>query len=122
MILASTPKWEFIVKGTKEVSRMATLFPKQSCTCQSTGKCYHVLDIKINLNMATGREVQSSNQAKIMLVHRAWLKNLTETNADINKLCNDKKLHKESTFQNVLDWKHGKHRFCACIEDNMFYF
>jgi len=46
----------FIVKGTKEVPRMATLFPKQSCTCPSTGECYHVLAIKISLGMATGRE------------------------------------------------------------------
>lgn len=46
----------FIIKGSKEVHRMVTLFPKQTCTCPSTGECYHIMATKLSLGMATGKD------------------------------------------------------------------
>ena len=33
----------FNVKGLSGVTRVVTLFPKPSCSCPSTGDCYHIL-------------------------------------------------------------------------------
>ena len=36
----------FVIKGTSGVNRVVTLFPKESCSCPSTGECYHILGAK----------------------------------------------------------------------------
>ena len=46
-IVFNTKMSTFIVKGSKEVKRIVTLFPKATCSCLSTGECYHILAAKI---------------------------------------------------------------------------
>ena len=43
----------FTVKGSSGVARVVTLFPKQSCSCPSTGECYHILAVKKSIGMET---------------------------------------------------------------------
>ena len=61
----------FIVKGSKEVKRIVTLFPKQTCSCPSTGECYHKLATKINLGMVTGKEKAACNLT-ILVIKEEW--------------------------------------------------
>ena len=51
----------FIVKGSKEVKRIVTLFPKQTCSCLSAGECYHVLAAKLCLGIEVGKEPVKRN-------------------------------------------------------------
>ena len=39
----------FNVKGTSGVTRVVTIFPKESCSCPSTSGCYHILAVKLSL-------------------------------------------------------------------------
>ena len=39
----------FNVKGTSGVTRVVTIFPKESCSCPSTTGCYHILAVKLSL-------------------------------------------------------------------------
>ena len=39
----------FNVKGTSGVTRVVTIFPKESCSCPSTSSCYHILAVKLSL-------------------------------------------------------------------------
>lgn len=41
----------FNVKGTTGVTRVVTLFPRQTCSCPSTGDCYHILAVKYSLGI-----------------------------------------------------------------------
>ena len=43
----------FNVKGLSGVTRVVTLFPKASCSCPSTGDCYHILAVKLSVGMST---------------------------------------------------------------------
>ena len=51
----------FIVKGSKEVKRIVTLFPKETYSCLSTGECYHILAAKISLGITTEKEKVACN-------------------------------------------------------------
>ena len=55
-IVFNTKMGAFIVKGSKEVKRTVTLFPKQTCSCLSTGECYHILAAKMILGIATEKK------------------------------------------------------------------
>ena len=55
-IVFNTKMRAFFVKGSKEVKRIFTLFPKQTCSCLSTGERYHILTAKISLGMATEKK------------------------------------------------------------------
>ena len=50
----------FTVKGVSGVPRVVTLFPKQTCSCPSTGECYHILAIQMSL----GKEIESKPSRK----------------------------------------------------------
>ncbi len=39
----------FNVKGTSGVTHVVTLFPRETCSCPSTGDCYHLLATKYSL-------------------------------------------------------------------------
>ena len=41
----------FNVKGTSGVTRVVTMFPKQSCSCPSTSGCYHIQAVKLSLGI-----------------------------------------------------------------------
>ena len=41
----------FNVKGTSEVTRVVTLHPRETCSCLSTGSCYHILAAKMSLGI-----------------------------------------------------------------------
>ena len=39
------------IKGLSGITRVVTLFPKPSCSCPSTGECYHILAAKLSVGM-----------------------------------------------------------------------
>ena len=41
----------FNVKGQSGVTRVVTLFPKQTCSCPSMGECYHITAAKLYMGM-----------------------------------------------------------------------
>ena len=41
----------FIVKNTEGKHHAVTIFPKQTCTCPSTGECYHIISARMSLGM-----------------------------------------------------------------------
>ena len=41
----------FNFKGTSGVTRVVTIFPKESCSCPSTSGCYHILAVKLSLGI-----------------------------------------------------------------------
>jgi len=41
----------FVVRSSENHHHAVTLFPKQSCTCPSTGECYHIISAKMSLGM-----------------------------------------------------------------------
>ena len=43
----------FNVKGTSDITRVVTLYPSETCSCPSTGVCYHI---------ALGSENESWNE------------------------------------------------------------
>ena len=43
----------FVVRNSEGHHHAVTLFPKQSCTCPSTGECYHIISAKMSLGMET---------------------------------------------------------------------
>ena len=43
----------FVVQNSEGRHHAVTLFPKQSCTCPSTGECYHIISAKMSLGMET---------------------------------------------------------------------
>ena len=57
----STKMCTFTVKGSKEVKRIVTIYPKETCSCPSTGECYHILAAKISLGMAPKQEKVECN-------------------------------------------------------------
>ena len=57
--LAFDPKLGvFIVRNSEGNHNAVTLFPKQSCTCASTGECYHIISAKMSLGLHS-KEVKS---------------------------------------------------------------
>ena len=47
----------FTVKGTSGVLRVVTLFPKENCSCPSTGECYHLMAVRLSIGMTEVKEV-----------------------------------------------------------------
>ena len=41
----------FNVKGTSDVIRVVALYPRETCSCPSTGVCYHILAVKMSLGI-----------------------------------------------------------------------
>ena len=42
----------FNVKGSSGITRVVTIFPKETCSCPSSGDCYHILAAKISIGIA----------------------------------------------------------------------
>ncbi len=42
----------FNVKGSSGVTRVVTLFPKETCSCPSNGECYHILAVRLCIGMS----------------------------------------------------------------------
>ena len=55
----------FNVKGLSGVTRVVTLFPKPSCSCPSTGDCYHILAVKLSVGMSTASEPAKRNLTRL---------------------------------------------------------
>ena len=74
----------FDVLLSKEVARVVTLFPVVSCSCQTTGECWHILVAKINLGMYLGETTKVINLTKLRRNNKKLKeKHLEETNLDI---------------------------------------
>lgn len=41
----------FNIKGLSGVTRVVTLFPKETCSCPSTGMCYHIVAAKLGVGI-----------------------------------------------------------------------
>jgi len=41
----------FTVKGTTGNAHAIRLFPNESCTCPATGRCYHILAVRISVGL-----------------------------------------------------------------------
>ena len=59
----------FNVKGLSGVTRVVTLFPKPSCSCPSTGDCYHILAVKLSVGMSTASEPAKRNLTRLRKKH-----------------------------------------------------
>ena len=57
----------FTVLGTTGRPHAICIFPKESCTCPSRGRCYHILAVKMNI----GLEDNDSGQ-KVNLTQLRW--------------------------------------------------
>ena len=55
----------FNVKGTSEVTRVVTLYPKESCSCSSTGPCYHILAVKLSMGMKLEKQHTTMNLTQL---------------------------------------------------------
>jgi len=41
----------FTIKGTSGTSHAVKLFPKESCSCPSTSRCYHIIAARISIGL-----------------------------------------------------------------------
>ena len=55
----------FNVKGLSGVTRVVTLFPRASCSCPSTGDCYHILAVKLNVGMSVSTKPVQRNLTQL---------------------------------------------------------
>jgi len=56
----------FNVKGTSGVTHVITLYPRESCSCPSTGECYHILATKYSIGMPpSSRQKTRSNLSQL---------------------------------------------------------
>ena len=55
----------FNVKGTSGIPRVVTLFPHETCSCPSSGACYHILAVKMSLGIKESTVPSKQNLAKL---------------------------------------------------------
>ena len=55
----------FNVKGISGVTRVVTLFPRPSCSCPSTGECYHILATKLIMGMSVSTKPARRNLTQL---------------------------------------------------------
>lgn len=55
----------FNVKGLSGVTRVVTLFPRPSCSCPSTGECYHILAAKLIMGMSVSTKPTRKNLTQL---------------------------------------------------------
>lgn len=72
----------FNVVGSSSVVRVVTIFPKESCSCPSTGNCYHLLAVKMYLGMTL-------SQSKVMRHNLTQLRKNTRSRSE--KKCGRKR-------------------------------
>jgi hypothetical protein len=55
----------FMVKGTSGVVRVVTLFPSETCSCPSTGQCYHILAARLCVGMTDSKKYEKLNLTQL---------------------------------------------------------
>ena len=55
----------FTVKGTSGVPRVVTLFPKLTCSCPSTGVCYHILAVQMSVGIQKEQKPSRQNLTQL---------------------------------------------------------
>ena len=55
----------FNIKGTSGNIRVATLFPRETCSCPSTGTCYHIIAAKMSLGVSFANEPTKRNLTQL---------------------------------------------------------
>ena len=64
--IAFNPRmYVFNVKGTSGITRVVTLFPQETCSCPSSGTCYHILAVKMSLGIKESSAPQRKNLAEL---------------------------------------------------------
>ena len=53
------------VKGTSGITRVVTLSPQETCSCPSSGTCYHILAMKMSLSIKESCAPLKKNLAKL---------------------------------------------------------
>ena len=56
----------FTVKGTSGVLRVVTLFPKETCSCPSTGDCYHLMAVRLSVGMPEPKGKVTSHNLTVL--------------------------------------------------------
>ena len=55
----------FTVKGSSGVPRVVTLFPKHTCSCPSTGECYHILAVQMSIGVEKEQKPSRRNLTQL---------------------------------------------------------
>ena len=55
----------FNVKGLTGVMRVVTLFPKETCSCASTGECYHIIAAKLSVGIPLQQKDTEHNLSQL---------------------------------------------------------
>ena len=55
----------FNVKGTSGVTQVVTLHPRETCSCPSTGSCYHILAAKMSLGIQVMTKTSRMNLTQL---------------------------------------------------------
>ena len=55
----------FNVKGSLGVTRVVTVFPRESCSCPSTSDCYHIAAVKISLGVQLAEKPTTRNLTQL---------------------------------------------------------
>ena len=101
----------FVVKNIEGKSNAVTLFPKQSCTCPSTGECYHILAAKLSLGLPCKPESTTINLSQLRRNTRcrkekkAGRKRPHPTDCTINPVPDS--LYSTDTIECVADTEHS---------------
>ena len=53
------------MQGSKGIKYAATLFPKETCLCPSTGECYHILAAKLSVGMPSSTQQKTINLSQL---------------------------------------------------------
>ena len=51
--------------GTAGNAHAVRLYPKESCTCPSTGLCYHIMAVKLSIGMNVSPESRTVNLTQL---------------------------------------------------------
>ena len=55
----------FTVLGTTGNPQAVRLFPKEDCTCPSTGLCYHIMAVRISIGMDQQKPLSKVNLSRL---------------------------------------------------------
>ena len=56
---------EFMVKGSKETKYAVTLFPKETCNCPATTRCFHIIAVMMAIGMPISNEKKKLNLTQL---------------------------------------------------------
>lgn len=55
----------FNVRGLSGITRVVSLYPKPTCSCPSTGECYHIVAAKLSLGMPISEANKKTNLTQL---------------------------------------------------------